>query len=677
MVLASFYHICVVGVSAFSQKERYPMASSPTLQRPPHLGTTNNHHKTRSAGLRFWQIFVGTALAILMATTLVLADNNNSALSAITGRVVDKQGQPVSGATITVKNPQTGLSQNLATNAQGLFQFENLVGGDYQVSIVAKGFSLNPQAVSLVAGNATNLELVVAASDNSANLADEVIQLRHQLAETGEQVAKLTVMVQDLQAKLNNSQPNIATASRANLNANTNIAPSTPSPYTPATQPQEPTPQKTTSTIDTLIAPKLAGGQFSGSSGLIKTDRLKIGGYVDFRYQTRGIDDAFEIRSNADEANPGMTDLTNFKRNTFTTPRFIVGFATAITDKLLFNSELEFEFAGKETEVEQAYLEYRFNPKFNIRGGVLVPPLGRFNTFHDANLQDISNRPLVSTFVIPSTYKDAGIGILGEFNIGSRAKLTYEGYVVNGLRSDEGGEFTREAGLFESKGNNRFFDNNPQKSFVGRLGFSPFLGLEAGFSGYRGKHDNQGQYDLSIFAIDYKFTKGNFQVQGEYARAAIQRAPESPEEIAAKHFLQSLPKGDYINTFQFLDENINEPIFDKSARSTDGFYIETRYRFRPKWFTSRTTDDASIAPVFRYDQVNLDRSYPSFSFPLNMRRYSAGISIRPTEAASFNFIYNKDRKPNVFLRLPDGRPFPPYYTNLGVSSFSFGMSYAF
>lgn len=623
---------------------------------------------------KFGQILMGTILAIFISSTLVLASDNSIGL-VIAGHISDKQGQPISGAIVTIKNSQTGLSQNFATDSQGLFNFENLVSGNYQISVAAKGFAVNAQNVSLI-GGVSNLELVVLPNSDTPNMSDEVTQLRHQVAENNAQIAKLTVMVQELQAKLNTSQPkNLASVSSETVSS-TNSTPSIPKPYVPKPQDNSQN-SKPQSTIDTLVAPKLAGGQFSGSSGLIKTDRVKVGGYVDFRYQTRGIDDGFEIRGNADEANPGITDVTNFKRNTFITPRFILGVAAALTDKLIFNSELEFEFAGKETEVEQAYLEYRFNPKFNIRGGVFVPPLGRFNTFHDANLQDISNRPLVSTFVIPSTYKDAGIGLLGEFNLGSRAKLTYEGYVVNGLRSDEGGEFKRELGLFESKGNNRFFDNNPQKSFVGRLGFSPFLGLEAGFSGYRGKHDNQGKYDLSIFAIDYKFSRGNFQVQGEYARAAIQRPPETPEEIAGKQFLLSLPKGDYVNTFDFFDKNINEPIFDTSARSTDGFYVEARYRFRPKWFTSRTSDDGSIAPVFRYDQVNLDRSYPNFSFPLNMRRYSVGFSVRPTEAVSFNFIYNKDRRPDVFLRLPDGRPFPPYYTNLGVRSFSFGMAYAF
>ncbi len=448
-----------------------------------------------------------------------------------------------------------------------------------------------------------------------------------------------------------------------------------PTPQASPSPSPSPTPLPTT--IDMLIQPKLAGGQFSGAQGLYRSERVKVGGYMDFRYQTRGIDDGFEIRESADQEHPDETDITNFKRSGFTAPRLITGIAAAITDHLVFNSEIEFEFGGVEVEVEQAYVEYRFNRSFNVRTGVFTPPLGRFNIFHDANLQDIDARPLSSTFVIPSTYKDAGAGILGEFPVGSAGRLTYEAYVVNGLRSDEGGEFAREAGIFESKGNNRFFDNNPQKSLVGRLMFSPTLALELGASGYRGKHDNTGLYNLSIWALDWKYNHKGLQVLGQYARTAVQRPPESEQELAARDFLLNLPKGDYSNTFDFLDQVVNVPLFDTTSRSSDGFYAEARYRFFPQWLRNAAGGDASIAPVYRYDRVNFDRTFPDFSFPLNMARHSFGISIRPTEAATFNFVVHKDRTPDVFLRLEDGRPFPPYFTNAGVWSFSFGAGFAF
>jgi len=508
----------------------------------------------------------------------------------------------------------------------------------------------------------------------------ELEQMRLQLKQTQAQIEEVRAQIEIMRAQIDQltragasgAATHVAAQSPGAFNADTAASVSPASAV--ARQEQQPKPSE----IDQLIRPKSQDGQFSGAEGLLKSDRIKVGGYADFRYVTRGIDEGFEVRGNADEANPGQTEFTNFKRNGFIMPRLVLGVAAAITPKLLFNSELEFEFAGKETEVEQMYLEYRFHPKFNLRGGIVVPPLGHFNLFHDSNLQDIAQRPLVSTFVIPSTYKDAGIGALGEFKLGGRSRLTYEAYVVNGLRSDEGGEFAREAGIFESKGNNRFFDNNPQKSVVGRLMFSPALGIELGASGYRGKHDNQGQYNLSIWALDWKFARRDFQILGEFARAAVQRPPESEEELAARQLLLSLPKGDYKNTFEFLDANINEALFDKPARSLGGFYVEARYRFRPKWLTSHfEAEDASIAPVIRFDQVNLDRQFPNFSFPLNMRRTSLGFSLRPTEAASFNLTYHINQQPERFLRLLDGRPFPPYFTNSGANGLSLGLVWAF
>lgn len=655
---------------------------------PDLLKTGNEKHsgaKYRGATLRH---LVFSFALILVLSFSVFASGN---AKPVVGKVVDQRGLPVSGANIILKEQASGKVINIAADDKGQFFFGNIEAGDYQLSVSANGFIVSSRQLALN-GDAGDLVLTLSAigeaksADNNTPLtpAEEVQQLRSKLAETSQQLDKLSAMVQELQAKVNKNQTEIATVSASTTANTTAIAVASAAPKA---QPfgglfGRPAPQEgEKSTVDKLIAPKNQGGDFAGAEGLLKNDRVKVGGYGEFRYATRGVDDGFEIQENVDEANADIigTDNANFKRNGFTAPRLVISVAAALTERLLFNSEIEFEFAGAEIEVEQAYLEYRFNKAFRFKGGIIVPPLGRFNIFHDGNLQDIAARPLEATLVIPSTYKDAGVGFLGDIDLGKRSKLSYEVAIVNGLRSDEGGEFEREIGLFESKGNNRFFDNNSQKSIVGRLMFSPILGIEAGFSGYRGKHDNMGQYDLSIAAFDFKVAKGPFQVLGEYSRAAIQRAPEDASEIAAKAFLQSLiaKKGDYTNTFDFLDANINEPIFDKSARSTDGFYVEARYRFTPKWFTSRTAEDGSIAPVFRFDQVNLDRQYPNFSFPLNLRRYSMGLSVRPTEAAAFTFTYNIDKKPDLFLRLPDGRPFPPYFTNSGVNSFVFGMSYAF
>lgn len=640
-------------------------------------------------------------LTTFLGALILVSVSFAASLVSFSGRTIDQTGSPISGANILIQSQTISSEQNVVSNEQGIFSLKNLPEGNYKLIVTATGFMPVIQNISLPLQNQELALTLTALNDkklpstnnasNSASAA-EVEQLRQQLAQTtqqlnqtNQQVEKLVSLVQELEAKLKPANGDIASvsssfpSSTSASSANTSASTTKPGGIFGSLKRsgKDQSDSQDQATIDKLIKPKLEGGQFSGADGLVKTDRVKIGGYFGFRYQTRGIDDGVEIEENVDEENAGMTDNTNFKRSGFVTTRLVLGIAANIAPKLIFNSEYEVEFAGKEISIEQAYLEYQFSDKFKFRGGVVVPPLGRFNLFHDDNLQDIASRPLASTFIIPSTYKDAGAGFLGELNIGKRSKLTYEGYVVNGIRSDEGGEFAREAGLAETLENNRFFDNNPQKSIVGRLMFSPVLGLELGLSGYRGKHDNKGLYDLSIFAYDWKFAKGNFQIIGEYARAGIERAPESQEELAAKAFLQSLPKGDYVNTFDFLDANINAPIFDTSARSMDGLYFETRYRFRPRWFTDRTSEEGSIAPVFRFDQINLDRSYKDFSFPLNRRRYSVGLSVRPTEATTFNATYSFNRKPDLFLRLPDGRPFPPYFTNQGVNTFTFGMAVAF
>ena len=39
---------------------------------------------------------------------------------------------------------------------------------------------------------------------------------------------------------------------------------------------------------------------------------------------------------------------------------------------------------------------------FNIRAGILLMPVGKFNLLHDSPLNDLTDRPMVPRFVIPS-----------------------------------------------------------------------------------------------------------------------------------------------------------------------------------------------------------------------------------------------------------------------------------
>jgi len=60
---------------------------------------------------------------------------------AINGYVTDPSSAPVSGATVTVANEQTGVRVQASTNADGFFNATNLLPGDYSVTVEQAGFA--------------------------------------------------------------------------------------------------------------------------------------------------------------------------------------------------------------------------------------------------------------------------------------------------------------------------------------------------------------------------------------------------------------------------------------------------------------------------------------------------------------------------------------------------------
>ena len=75
-------------------------------------------------------------LAVLMISGVVQAQN-----AAISGRVTDPQGAVVTSATVTATNTQTGASRTARTTSDGLYNMPDLPPGNYNVVVVASGFS--------------------------------------------------------------------------------------------------------------------------------------------------------------------------------------------------------------------------------------------------------------------------------------------------------------------------------------------------------------------------------------------------------------------------------------------------------------------------------------------------------------------------------------------------------
>jgi hypothetical protein len=161
------------------------------------------------------------------------------------------------------------------------------------------------------------------------------------------------------------------------------------------------------------------------------------------------------------------------------------------SDRILFNSEIEFEHASSgegdelkgEVGVEFASLDFFINQKINARAGLVLMPMGLVNRIHEPLFYFGNQRPVVEQRIIPSTWREMGAGIFGAIT----PSLTYTAYVVNGL--DAKG-FTSD-GIAEGRGGGSNA-NAENFGYVARMDYDPNMipGLTVGGSAYVG---NAGQ----------------------------------------------------------------------------------------------------------------------------------------------------------------------------------------
>jgi Carboxypeptidase regulatory-like domain/TonB dependent receptor len=92
--------------------------------------------------MRNWQraaSMVATALLVLLTAHGVFGQS--AAFATFTGRALDPQGASIPGATLTATNVETGIVRTTQTTSDGLYRFDNLPPGVYDVVIEARSFT--------------------------------------------------------------------------------------------------------------------------------------------------------------------------------------------------------------------------------------------------------------------------------------------------------------------------------------------------------------------------------------------------------------------------------------------------------------------------------------------------------------------------------------------------------
>jgi len=133
------------------------------------------------------------------------------------------------------------------------------------------------------------------------------------------------------------------------------------------------------------------------------------------------------------EANTAYFSENGVKEGlSFQLPRLTLFVASTIRNRIKFLSEIELEEGGKEINIEFASVDVEFHPLLNLRGGVIMNPIGSFNQNHDGPKWEFISRPISSTTIIPSTWSTVGFGFYGKY-ARNEWVWAYEAYLSNGF----------------------------------------------------------------------------------------------------------------------------------------------------------------------------------------------------------------------------------------------------
>lgn len=194
---------------------------------------------------------------------------------------------------------------------------------------------------------------------------------------------------------------------------------------------------------------------------------VSIGGYGEFLYENF--------------AEERQDDQPSGRRDEFDALRAILYVGYKFNDRLLFNSELEWEHGstgkGGEASIEFAYVDYLLSPAFGLRGGLLLAPMGLTNELHEPPTFVGTTRPMVEQAIIPTTWRANGFGFFGE-----TGDFQYRAYALTSLNSAGFGASGLRGG--RQKGARELAEDF---SVVGRVDYTGILGLTVGASALVGE----------------------------------------------------------------------------------------------------------------------------------------------------------------------------------------------
>lgn len=290
--------------------------------------------------------------------------------------------------------------------------------------------------------------------------------------------------------------------------------------------------------------------------------------------------------------------------------RAVIGITHRFDEKTKMVAEFEWEHAiassgdKGETEVEQLYVEHELNNNLRAKAGLFLMPVGLLNTTHEPTAYYGVHRNFVETAIIPTTWREVGIGLSGSYDNG----LSWDAGLTTGFdlsKWDAAASEGTESPLASIHQEGQFAKSR-DLSLHAALNWRGIPGLLVGGSVFSGKAGHAttdfagNDARVTLWDMHARFTPGRWDLSALYSRGTI----SNTEALNLTFIGQPTPV----------------------PSSFYGWYTQAAYQL---W----KSNDYSLTPFLRYEQFNTANSYAAV--PQGLGVVPAGTEKVTTLGASF------------------------------------------
>ncbi len=211
--------------------------------------------------------------------------------------------------------------------------------------------------------------------------------------------------------------------------------------------------------------------------------------------------------------------------------RLVLLFGYKFNEKTQFVSEIEVEHV-EEIFVEQAFVNYAVGDNVSLRGGLMLVPMGIVNEFHEPTTFNGTERPAVDNVIVPTTWREIGVGVTGRF---PTISLGYQAYVFNGFKSTVSDGEDGITGFLKGSSGLRGGRQKAIKStvdsptFASKLDYYGIPGLRLGLSGYFGQTQAADDIEemeganigIAMLGFDARYAYQRFTARGQFIYASL------------------------------------------------------------------------------------------------------------------------------------------------------------